>query len=345
MNEPMTQLVSVIIPCFNASRFIADAIASVLDQTYPRVEIIVVNDGSSDGSRELLRQLEPLVTVIDQTNSGRSAARNRGLDSSAGELVLFLDADDILERNHIATLVESLEGRGSDIAYCKAKNFLSYQPDKDLTYHYRCFEGRESVRIIERNFIYIHTAVVRKAILVSTGVRFTVGREYGEDWEFWSRLILHGAKVTFVDKVFARIRVHSGNTSANLERMQIETIEILDSLNREFCTANNDLEMQHLFARAKARAWFQLATVKLFVRKIPEGRSIMRNLLNSVWLLRTIDICRLPFLFAVSSLKSELPSAAIRVIYGQHCALRQRLRHNPNGSPLGGQSGSSQAIH
>ena len=86
-------LVSVLIPCYNAGRWVAQALDSVLAQTWPALEIIVVNDGSTDNSREVLRAYEPRnVKVIDQDNRGQTAALNRALAAASGAFVQYLDA-------------------------------------------------------------------------------------------------------------------------------------------------------------------------------------------------------------------------------------------------------------
>lgn len=94
-NSASEPLVTVIIPCFNQARYLAEAIDSVRNQTYRRVEIVVVNDGSTDDSVEVAAGYSEVI-LVEQQNQGLSAARNRGLEASSGEMVVFLDADDRL---------------------------------------------------------------------------------------------------------------------------------------------------------------------------------------------------------------------------------------------------------
>jgi len=98
----MTALVSIVIPCYNAERWIAATIDSAIAQTWPRTEIIVVNDGSRDGSLAAARTFEKFgVRVIDQPNRGAPAARNAGLAAAAGDYIQFLDADDLIAPDKI----------------------------------------------------------------------------------------------------------------------------------------------------------------------------------------------------------------------------------------------------
>ena len=92
---PMTPLISVIMPAYNALPYIDQAIRSVLDQDYPNIELIVVDDGSRDGTPELAEQFGDRVKVLRQKNAGPAAARNKGIAASRGDFIAFLDADDV----------------------------------------------------------------------------------------------------------------------------------------------------------------------------------------------------------------------------------------------------------
>jgi glycosyltransferase involved in cell wall biosynthesis len=103
--------VGVVIPAFNAERFLAQALDSVLSQTYPVADILVVDDGSSDGTYALATAHSPRVRVERQDNAGIGAARNRGVEMAHGDVVAFLDADDLLTSSSIACRVELLTRR------------------------------------------------------------------------------------------------------------------------------------------------------------------------------------------------------------------------------------------
>ena len=109
--------ISVVIPCWNAEQWIARAIKSVLDQHYPRLEVIVVDDGSSDRSLDVIRSLGDKVRWATGPNSGACAARNRGLEFSDSSYIMFLDADDYIERNSLNSWVESACRADADIVF------------------------------------------------------------------------------------------------------------------------------------------------------------------------------------------------------------------------------------
>ena len=102
-------LVSIVIPCFNAARWIGETIESALSQDFRDLEVVVVDDGSTDDSAKIIRQFGGRVTFVPQPNRGPCAARNNGLRSAAGTLIQFLDADDLLHQRRIALMLEALQ--------------------------------------------------------------------------------------------------------------------------------------------------------------------------------------------------------------------------------------------
>jgi glycosyltransferase involved in cell wall biosynthesis len=113
----MSPLVSIIIPCFNAGRWLSEAINSCLQQTYPNIEIIVINDGSTDNSLEIIKSFEKQITWKSISHSGGNFARNLGFSLSQGKYIQFLDADDYISPEKIARQVSFLEPTQLDILY------------------------------------------------------------------------------------------------------------------------------------------------------------------------------------------------------------------------------------
>ena len=117
-------LVSVIIPVYNVAPFLNEALDSVIHQTYTNLEILIIDDGSTDESGEICDKYkrDQRVQVIHQENRGLSAARNIGLDMMTGDIVAFLDSDDKYNKDYISRLLISMEQHGSDITICKFSN-------------------------------------------------------------------------------------------------------------------------------------------------------------------------------------------------------------------------------
>lgn len=114
-------LVSIIIPCFNAEQCIADAIESALGQAYDPIEVIVIDDGSTDESRDVIRSFDERIRWEFGPNRGGSAARNRGLELARGEMIQFLDADDLLDPCKIERQASLLESDQNSLVFCRAR--------------------------------------------------------------------------------------------------------------------------------------------------------------------------------------------------------------------------------
>ena len=126
VNEP---LVSCIVPVFNGERYLAEALDSVLTQTYRRLESIVVNDGSTDGTSEVIAQFGARIRCVEQPNSGLAAARNRGIAAAAGDFIAFLDADDLWLPEKISCQMDRFRALVAlDVSVTYIQNFWEQEP-------------------------------------------------------------------------------------------------------------------------------------------------------------------------------------------------------------------------
>lgn len=125
--------ISVVIPAYNAGKYIADCIDSLLGQTFKDIEIIVVNDGSADNTLEVLTEYKKkypeIITVISQGNQGQSVARNNGIAASQGKYIAFIDADDYIKNNMLEVLYNKAKETGSEVVAC---NVTCIYPDKTV---------------------------------------------------------------------------------------------------------------------------------------------------------------------------------------------------------------------
>ena len=115
----MKPKVSIIIPLYNQKKYIGEAIKSVLDQTYSNIEIIVVNDGSTDDPFPVIQKFIKRIRLINQKNYGLAEARNTGIKAAEGEYIQFLDADDLLQKNKLSRQIEFSLKQNADITYCE----------------------------------------------------------------------------------------------------------------------------------------------------------------------------------------------------------------------------------
>ncbi len=185
-------LVSVVIPNYNCSAFLPAALESVCAQTYPDVEILVVDDGSTDDSLRVLEPYADRVRVLRQHNQGVSAARNHGIRESRGELIAFLDADDLWDREKLAKQVPLFANPSVGIVYC-AVEYID-EAGASLGTNHTGRRGRvlRSIALLEGTIVLAggSTAVVRHACFDRAG-HFDLEMSTAADWDMWRRIACH----------------------------------------------------------------------------------------------------------------------------------------------------------
>ena len=215
-------VVSVIIPCYNCERYLSEAIESALAQTYPATEVVVIDDGSSDGSYAIAQRYLPRIKLLrNRRNKGRSWSRNRAVAESTGEYIALLDADDVWLPHKLNRQIAFMQAHpGVGLLYAKAECI-------DVLSNPLC--GREAIgwpprddanvttagqtELLLGNRIPCLTALFKKDVFDSVG-RFDNALWMGEDYELWLR-ISEKYSIGFMDEVLARYRVHGSQTTAN----------------------------------------------------------------------------------------------------------------------------------
>lgn len=196
--------ISVIIPVFNSEKQIKRCLESVLGQSYKDFELIVVDDGSTDKSLEIITeyaQLDRRIKVVSIANSGVSAARNRGICIAVGDYIAFVDSDDYLEIDYLETLVacaNSTKGDVivSDLAYCSRGN-VGAGMSKNLSWY--CGGHNRLVDLVKAaNFSSVIGKLYRTEIIQNIQLRFRDGLSYGEDREFNVRFLACAASVDII---------------------------------------------------------------------------------------------------------------------------------------------------
>lgn len=206
--------ISVVIPAFQAERTLAHAVRSVLAQEPRPLEVIVVDDGSTDRTAEIAHGISG-VRVVQQTNGGEASARNAGLRSASTEWVAFLDADDRFLPGRMAAIETALRSDpGVDVI--TANGFLEVDGQLVGTCYgpqWR-FERLDQRReILRRNFVFGHVVVKRNRLLALGGFDETIS--HTTDWQMWIRLILDGGRVGYVDDHLSVYQLHGQSLSAN----------------------------------------------------------------------------------------------------------------------------------
>jgi glycosyltransferase involved in cell wall biosynthesis len=207
-------LISVVIPSYNHGHFLGEAIASVLAQDYPRIEVVVVNDGSSDDTAAVAARF-PEVRYVEQANRGLAAARNAGLAVCRGELVVFLDADDRLLPGALETGVRAMAAHPEAGFAAGYSRFIARDGTAMPTGQPPRPAGEDPyIHLLRRNRIRNPAMVMFRRDVVSAAGGFSAGIDACADYDLYLR-ISRDWPVVFHDEVVADYRKHGGNMSDN----------------------------------------------------------------------------------------------------------------------------------
>ncbi len=224
--------VSIVIPNYNSAQFLSETLQSAMESSYPNLEIIVVDDGSSDQSLTILEDYKSrypeLIRVFAQCNQGPSVARNYGIHHASGNYILPLDSDDKIHPDYISLAVERFEKEpDTKVVYCEAEKFGI----KNVYWNLKAFSPAS---LALDNLIFV-SGLYRKSDWKQCGgydPRFIFGWEY---WDFWINMLKNGGKVVKLPLVgfFYRTRKGSRRKSTNRAGKQM-TIQLLNRKHAEF---------------------------------------------------------------------------------------------------------------
>jgi glycosyltransferase involved in cell wall biosynthesis len=201
--------VSVVIPTYNRAAFLPEAIASVRAQTRPPDEVVVVDDGSTDGTREIVLGLGPGIRYVYQANAGSAAARNAGIRLASGDVLAFLDSDDVWLPRHVEVLLRRLEAPARPVPGIVIGR-ARYVGAGSMA-------GREDGE--ERLVLQFGATLSRRAVWEEIGL-LDEGMALGEDIDWLTRAREHGVTIALVDEATLLYRRHDANLTLDFEGVQ-----------------------------------------------------------------------------------------------------------------------------
>ncbi|MBI2798865.1 MAG: glycosyltransferase [Gammaproteobacteria bacterium] len=235
-------------PCYNSAAYLEEAVTCVMNQRYPSVELIVVDDGSTDESVTLLERLSTdypsRITVLAQNHQGPFPARNLGLRKARGAFIAFLDADDYWTADCLTRLQSALESSTADLAYCGWQNVGETTHSRDPFIPPDYGAGDTTTAFLKNCPWPIHAALIRREVM--DAVRgFSERRFSAMDYDLWLRIYAHTPKLTRVPEVLAFYRWHQhGQISKNRCRQVLDAVEV-----RQFFATHNPTLVSHLDKR------------------------------------------------------------------------------------------------
>lgn len=295
----LKQLISVIIPVYNVEAYLVECLDSVINQTYKELEIILVNDGSTDRSLDILEKYKAQhsnITIINQENSGQSVARNKGIEVSTGDYIYFLDSDDYIELDTFEQLINAFNDKDVDLIRFSAEAFTDnikmnldkrkYNFDKYFN-EQRTYEKEEFLSISTKAFtpspvLYI----MKRELLIESNLRFIPGIIHEDDL-FTVEVFLNANKAIYLPNAFYRRRYRKGST------MTIESINHRKNSFHSRCIILDELENL-------LNTHFNISEVELIKKRITKTIQLLaRNYpdLPNSYKVSKIKKVKVPFLF------------------------------------------------
>ena len=231
----MNPLVSIIIPVYNVTLFLNKCIDSVINQTYKNLEIICINDGSTDNSLDILKSYtDERIQIIDIENHGVSYARNLGIEKATGEYLLFVDSDDYIEKTMVEELI-SLMSDEVDLAYCGLRYVrLSGFVKKTWIPAISETDRPVSDRFKITQYLTVTKKAFKRSIIEENQLRFDNSLHYSEDSLFLVQYLTHCKKAKGIKKILYNIVTNGLSLSRNpayKERQKIEKMKSFKMIN------------------------------------------------------------------------------------------------------------------
>ena len=239
----MSELVSVIIPVYNSVQFLKESLESVINQTYPNIEIICVDDGSTDYSLKILQQYSDKITIISQENHGLASALNTGIKQMKGDWLKWFSPDDIMYSYTIKTLVDEAKNNPNTIFYSNweiinenGKKLREFQES-----NYNDLSNFEyNIRLLDRQLINVNTTLIPSSLLEKCSIR-NLDDPVAIDYDFFlNAALLSNTTFHLIQKSLIKYRIHTKqlshkNISKTLEyisQIKDEILQHLDDLSK-----------------------------------------------------------------------------------------------------------------
>ena len=236
----MSELVSVIIPVYNSAQFLKESLESVINQTYPNIEIICINDGSTDNSLEILQQYSDKITIISQENYGLASALNLGIHKMNGHWFKWFSPDDIMYSYTIQTLIDESKNNPNTILYSnwniidengkKLREFQESNYNKLSNFEY-------NIRLLDRQLINVNTALIPSSLFEKNSMR-DLTDHVTIDYDFFLRsALLHDIKFYLISKPLIKYRIHSNQLS---HKNILKTMDYISKIKNEILIQLDD---------------------------------------------------------------------------------------------------------
>ena len=265
--------VSVVIPCYNNKPYLRECLDSVLNQTLTDYEVILIDDGSTDGTSEIIQSYLPRIKYLRQPNQGPAAARNAGIEAASGEYIAFQDADDLWYPEKLEVQLKFMEANPrfawvyTDMCTYNDRQTLQASWFSDRPTH----QGKVFEQLINNNFIPTITVMIKKEALLSVNC-FDVNLRSCEDKDLWLRLAWK-YEVGRLNKVLAKRRFHSNNLCRDNRLLIASEVEVMHKLRKMV----SDLRLQQILENKISKLHFELGYFYFARNELARAREFFRK--------------------------------------------------------------------
>ena len=300
MNGSQTSLplVSVVIPVYNGEAFILECLRSVAAQTYPKLQIIVVDDGSTDRTAELVRQSGMNTELVSQDHKNLPSARNTGIRHATGDFIALLDSDDLWHPDKIEAQVSMMmENPEAGLIFTDTEKIFpsgKTRRQKDKKQLSKKINQQDPFPVlIKKNVIVPSSVLIRTSVFEKIGY-FDEALNSCEDWEFWLRFPVHHLPIFFLDRVLTKYRFHGGNMSTKADAMQQGRLQVLTKVFEDPLLDPKYLRYKNrafasIYAEA-ANAFYSAGNSELFLSNFNKVRACSRTTISGKTLRRWIKL-------------------------------------------------------
>jgi glycosyltransferase involved in cell wall biosynthesis len=222
----MTVETSIIIPLYNAEKYISETIQSVLNQAYKDWELIIIDDGSSDSSSNIVSYFldDKRISLHHQKNSGVSVARNNGFSIARGGFITFLDADDVWLEDNLHDKINYLRSNEFDVVYSKY-NVIDEKSELILVnLKKNTYPTLDDILLSKGNYSTAPSGIVIKAEVLKKIGGFDTNLSNNADQDLWIRILANNYKIVLIEKILWNYRIHANNMSNNVALLEKDSI-------------------------------------------------------------------------------------------------------------------------
>lgn len=269
----MTPKVSICIPTYNRKDYLRETIESVFAQTYKDYEVVVVDDGSTDGTAEMIKNIGLPIRYYWQENSGDAAARNKMIKLAQGEFITFVDSDDLLINDAIERMMNVMEAEGGEVIVYGPYHRIDQNGHVYGRFKSRQYSGHITKHLFQNIFVYTCGSMFPKNVLETAG-GFDTSLPVCSDYDLWLRLSLKCRFVALAEPTFKRRR-HTENLSAISTENRILELKVLERFYYE--RGGDSVVPKKIAMQRLSREEYRVAAAALKERKLQVAREYLRK--------------------------------------------------------------------